>query len=71
MGQNHKNKIKTLAAEAHRHYGHLVLEAQVNFVLVRYSEASPKEARRAVLAVIRRKKSESGDTAAIRTLANR
>ena len=71
MAQNHKNKIKALAEEANTNYGHLVFEAQVNFVLVRYPGASLNEARRAVKSVIRRKQRESGQAGKIRTLANR
>lgn len=71
MAINHKNKIKDLAKKANQNYGHLVLEAQVNWVLVQYPGASLKEARRAVKAIIRQNQKESGQVEEIRTLANR
>lgn len=71
MSQNHKSKIKELARIANKNYGHLVFEAQVNHVLVNYSEASPKEARRAVKAIIRENQKAQGINEPIRTLANR
>lgn len=71
MGQNHKNKIKELAEQAVNQFGSLVIEAQINFILVRYSEASKSEARRAIKAVHSRKAKESGEIKPVRTLKNR